>query len=475
MYICPLAWKQRETVLRTGEKTRGSVSPINYHHHQNEWKIDETNTVQQYVKTIQEELNENQKATEEEMYLRGNSIKKKQILRQVDENSHNQHRIALFTVFQVSSNTLNRSNLLLLPSYMNYWAEACGWQYHTLDCYLGVVTSDEIAKQYQSQYNITTIFPCRETKQKNEFKTNSLIQSTILPRNVFIKVFGMSTWSSLLLRKAGIKSHTLLNYKKQIDYKVTYGSLFDFTLKNHSNYSHFGWMDPDVILGNINFFMGNWSWDIYTTYFSSGYHEGTLSGQLTIFKNNEYYRNFWKKAPYIHEKLSGFYEHGCDERVMGAYVYNLYKQKNSLVKLISHDETSLQDIEHRHTGELYFEKGHVYVVDVCNNSLEDNNNHIYPRIHEGVLLHINAMKKKDHYNSCNLIGIPLGWKLNRWNISVVEGHWSFHDSNWDYHQDSDLSCITSPPRPHTNPTKPNLQQQIKEFMNEKLFSFDSLL
>jgi hypothetical protein len=124
-------------------------------------------------------------------------------------------------------------------------------------------------------------------------------------------------------RSTTIQAQPLSNYKKQVDYKILYGSLFQNMLKSEEEkYSHWGWTDPDILFGNIDYFMEDWSFDIYTSYFMAGYHEGTLAGQLTIFRNNHRFRNLWKEiGSEAYGKMNSAREYGMDERVLGKYVF----------------------------------------------------------------------------------------------------------------------------------------------------------
>jgi hypothetical protein len=174
-------------------------------------------------------------------------------------------------------------------------------------------------------------------------------------------------------------------------------------------------MDPDILIGDVNLFMEDWRWDIYTTYFAGGYQDGTLGGQLTIFRNNHKYRHIWESIPELRGKLNSPFEYGSDERVLGEHIFKELKQGNFF--RLSHAQHSFSLGNHWVAGELYFYRGHLYNTDICK--------HRAIKLTEGVLLHFNHFKR--HATTCAaFMSVPHGWKLDRWNISTS----SFHDASW---------------------------------------------
>ena len=311
-----------------------------------------------------------------------------------EDSPLNGNRVALFTVYQLSSGQQ-------LPPYMNYLAESCAWQSKHTDCFIYVILSDSAAETYKSRPT-ASIFMCREATES-------------LPSNVFVSIIGFTAWTNLMMKTTKIRAQPLNNHNKQIDYKVIYGSLFEDTILHETKYSHFGWMDPDILLGDVNLFMEDWRWDIFTTYYGGGYQDGTMSGQLTIFRNNQKYRHLWESIPELRGKLNSPYEYGSDERVLGEYVFNQFK-KGSFFRF-SHDQHSFTLFNHGVAGELYFYRGHLYNTDICK--------YRSIKLKEGVLLHFNHFKH--HATTCEAFsGVLHGWNLDRWNISTS----SFHDPSW---------------------------------------------
>eukprot|EP01035_Chromulina_nebulosa_P008255 gene8255-11187_t len=169
-----------------------------------------------------------------------------------EDSPLNGNRVALFTVYQLSSGQQ-------LPPYMNYLAESCAWQSKHTDCFIYVILSDSAAETYKSRPT-ASIFMCREATES-------------LPSNVFVSIIGFTAWTNLMMKTTKVRAQPLNNHNKQIDYKVIYGSLFEDTILHETKYSHFGWMDPDILLGDVNLFMEDWRWDIFTTYYGGGYQD----------------------------------------------------------------------------------------------------------------------------------------------------------------------------------------------------------
>jgi hypothetical protein len=381
-------------------------------------------------------------------------------------------RIALFLVYQMPKPGK-------LPIFMNYVAESCGWQQATADCYFEIIVSDEyFAKEIHTSERFN-MFPCRSAKNDE------------LPKNVFVNIRSFSQWKQFLYERTDhqIIAQSLSNYKKQVDYKILYGTLFEDVLLSSSapegnetpqqeeskeqrqepqqntqhqqhhqyqrkmKYSHFGWMDPDVLLGNLTSFMSPWQWEIYTSYYEGGYQEGTVAGQLTVFQNNYFFRHLWNHLPEIVPKLNAVKEYGSDERGMGKFLFNYHKnfRSSSKLKIQSGKETFL-DYFFNNTGELYFEKGRLLRRNVC-----------YPKSkiapeREAVVLHLHKMKKcfEKRINSCEKV-MELSkssinshggegkerlspWKLPRWNISAGL-ECSFNDDpKWSTIPSKDIHC-----------------------------------
>jgi hypothetical protein len=105
---------------------------------------------------------------------------------------------------------------------------------------------------------------------------------------------------------------------KANDIKCTYGAMFEDELMS---YSHWGWVDSDVILGNLTkFILPLLRRDYDAMTFENGEQNSVFfAGQLSIFKNDEHSRWFWGRSGHptygmswsiAMAKNTGFDEHG---------------------------------------------------------------------------------------------------------------------------------------------------------------------
>jgi hypothetical protein len=385
-------------------------------------------------------------------------------------------RIALFTIYQQSKGHV-------LPSFMNYWAQSCGWQSKHVDCYLYVILSQEEALSIR-QENLLRVFPCRVSNESRH-GSRLLSESLNLPGNVFLRILSFPEWRAVFQKKIpGVfPPKSISNHHKQVDYKVLYGTLFeDILTKPENSYSYFGWLDPDVILGDLISFMSknpspsataesssfpsssiSWQhYDIYTSYYLTGYHEGTVAGQITVFRNLAVYRHLWEYAPFIREKLSSEKEYGSDERVLGKLIYDLLEYNSSLLSFHAEDDTLLDCLFSK--GELYYEKGKILRSGICG----------YDEIptKEAVVLHLACYKHGHSSKSCSSTSSSssspsFGWLLPRWNISIYnnDGSSTFHDDpQWSLVKSaSDTGCIQRNQLRFAKPNKAGLVQSWKEY------------
>ena len=75
------------------------------------------------------------------------------------------------------------------------------------------------------------------------------------------------------------------------DYKILIGSLFASELRD---YTHWGWIDIDLCLGDLSTLMNQLEYYDIVTYPDALLNFGYLSGQFTVIKNNDKYNNSWK-------------------------------------------------------------------------------------------------------------------------------------------------------------------------------------
>ena len=306
-------------------------------------------------------------------------------------------RVALITVYQLGHNGAQ------LPPYMNFWAEACGFQAAVTDCILVLVISDE-SDVYSLKALPSSAFSCRGADDT-------------LPGNLRVIVYSHSDWATLMLRTTGIVAQPLNNTVKQGDYRVLYGSLFEDVL-DESVYSHFGFIDPDTILGNLMHFTDNLSLDIYTAYFRGGAGPPTTAGQITIYRNSQDLRELWRSLPDVKLRMCEAQKHGYDETHLGEATFRIASDRGYTFK---HDLEAFSDANEPFLDDFYFEEGRVFAVAKCDQVAASA-----PR--EGAYIHVYGIKSSPLSRSCDFLSPSRSWRLPRWNISGAPA--SFNYDRW---------------------------------------------
>ena len=330
-------------------------------------------------------------------------------------------RVHLINVYALSDSPAAR-----LPLYMNYFLESCGWNSADLDCTVFVLVADRLHGALAALPS-ASLLSCRPP-------------GAALPPNVALRLLNDSAWQDRLRRRTG---HAAVwgvgNMLKLADYKPTYGEVFEDFLPEAA-YSHWGFVDPDVLLGRVGAFF-SWSLDAYVTYFRGGWHENTASGQLTILRNTAALRGLWRDS-YAAGACAecSFYNKKRLTVSELQFGRQLFYAAEAWGLRFSHKEDSFTD-ESGHKGrfyDFYVEAGRVFARRTCFPETAA------PRI-EGVLLHLWAMKKflasaprgtQSFYNCSGWDWpSPTPWLEPRWNYSFITRDnalviASFHDRDW---------------------------------------------
>jgi hypothetical protein len=313
-----------------------------------------------------------------------------------------------------------------LPLYMNYFLETCGWNAADLDCTVFVLVADGQHAALAALPS-ASLLSCRPP-------------DAALPPNVALRLINDTAWLARLSRTTPLaKVWGVDNMLKLADYKPAYGEIFGDYLPL-TKYSHWGFVDPDVLLGRVGAFF-SFTLDAYVTYFRGGWHEATASGQLTILRNTPALNALWRDSYalgacaecsfYLKKRLT------VSELQFGT---QLFYAAEAWGLQFSHKEQSFTD-ERGNAGRFYdyfWEAGRIFARRTC-----------FPETAappvEGVLLHMWAMKKflaaapKGTQSFYNCSGwdspSPTPWLEPRWNYSFVTAGnnlviASFHDSDW---------------------------------------------
>ena len=300
-----------------------------------------------------------------------------------------------------------------LPAYLNYVAEACAWQSASLDCLFFVVVHDLDADAARARP--AALFPCRAADDA-------------LPANVLVRVLSWSEWAALMMRSAHVTAQPLGNYKKQSDYRPAYADLFSEFLPE-SRYSHWGWFDPDTIIGNVSHFMDGLELDIYTAYWPpAGPDMRYMAGQLSVFRNTAALRHLYLQIPNVVQQMDDPAQLGVDESIFGAVVFPTaerfgYRFKSSFESLQDHPNEPGHDRD-----DYVFERGRVFAVSKCNAGAA---------LREAVHIHIAGIKRFPGSGGCDFVTRERGWALPRWELAATPGEdrlvpsfATFHDPEW---------------------------------------------
>jgi hypothetical protein len=329
-------------------------------------------------------------------------------------------RVHLINVYALSDSPSAR-----LPLYMNYFLESCGWNAADVDCTVFVLVADRLSGALAA-LPPAGLLSCRPLDAP-------------LPSNVALHVVNDTAWQARLRAATGhAKVWGVENMLKLADYKPAHADIFAEYVPE-ARYSHWGYVDPDVILGRVSAFF-SFADDAYVTYFRGGWHETTASGQLTILRNTAPLRTLWRDsyaagacvecAYYNKKRLT------ISELQFGTQLFHAAEAQGLR---FSHREESFTD-ERGNKGRFYdyfWEAGRVFARRTC-----------FPETAappvEGVLLHIWAMKKflagaEGHqtFHNCSAwhFPTPTPWREPRWNYSFITKDdslliASFHDAEW---------------------------------------------
>jgi hypothetical protein len=330
-------------------------------------------------------------------------------------------RLHLINVYALANSPTAR-----LPHYMNYFLETCGWNAADVDCTVFVLVADGLHGALAA-LPTPSLLSCRPP-------------GAALPPNVALHVLNDTAWQARLRRTTGhAKVWGVDNMLKLADYKPAHGEIFAEYIAE-DKYSHWGYVDPDVLLGRVSAFF-SWDDDAYVTYFRGGWHETTASGQLTILRNTQALRSLWRDSYAAGACVEcSFYNKKrltVSELQFGT---QLFYAADAWGLKFSHREESFTD-ERGNKGRFYdyfWEAGRVFARRTCFPETAA------PPI-EGVLLHIWAMKKflaaapagtQSFYNCSGWdFPTPTPWLERRWNYSFITKDdslliASFHDPAW---------------------------------------------
>ena len=303
---------------------------------------------------------------------------------------------------------------LQLPPALNYVAAACGWQAASVDCLLFVVVSDSDADE--AKRRPASLFSCRA-------------EDDALPANVQLRVLSHAEWATLLMRGAHVVAQPLGNHRKQADYKPLYPDIFSAFIPEHT-YSHYGWFDPDTLLGNVSLFTENLSVDIYTAYWPppNAAGESYVAGQLAIFRNTPAMRHLYMGIPALVERMNDPAQLGLDESILGEVVFAAADRFGYRVKKAYEAFQDYPNEPGFDGDDYYFERGRILAVRKCSADAA-------PR--EGVHIHVAGIKRSPRSESCDFLEEARGWALPRWNLAATAGpdrlvpsFASFHDADW---------------------------------------------
>eukprot|EP01087_Luapelamoeba_hula_P003404 TRINITY_DN131_c4_g1_i1.p1 TRINITY_DN131_c4_g1~~TRINITY_DN131_c4_g1_i1.p1 ORF type:complete len:591 (+),score=111.60 TRINITY_DN131_c4_g1_i1:171-1943(+) len=116
-----------------------------------------------------------------------------------------------------------------------------------------------------------------------------------LPANV--KLIWVKNWGEFFTSRLGMKFSDNDDNRKFADIKPCYGAILEKELKD---YSHWAFVDIDMIMGKISRMVEDWELEFYDVISFQG-HDASHpfnSGPFTIFKNTEFGRTFWKAPEY---------------------------------------------------------------------------------------------------------------------------------------------------------------------------------
>ena len=306
-----------------------------------------------------------------------------------------------------------------LPPMLNYVAEACGWQRASVDCLFFVVVADADADAAKRR-PAAAAFACRA-------------EDDALPANVRVRVLAHAEWAALLLRAAHVVAQPLGNARKQADYKPLYGDLWSEFLPERV-YSHFGWHDPDTILGNVSKFTDGLALDVYTASWPPRIAAGEtyIAGQLAIFRNTAALRHVYMQIPNLLPRMDDAAQHGLDESDLGDAVFAAARAFNYSAAFrydAFQDHPNKPGFDHH---DFYFERGRVLAARKC--GAEPG------AVREGVYIHVAGIKRFPLSDQCAFLqGHERGWAEPRWNLAAVPGDddaglvprfAAFHDEEW---------------------------------------------
>jgi hypothetical protein len=210
----------------------------------------------------------------------------------------------------------------ILPWFSNYWVESCSAQHAGIDCIVVMVTGVTALPGLARVTNPTKKFDCRPIHDA-------------LPGNVIVLEISGGDFLKHFSDSTGYKLHALpneLDLRKMAEFKPLYGSL----LMAHSwrlwgkNYSHWGWSDVDLILGDVwglTAGLGSTASqapDLWCWYFEGGWGPPHIAGQLGVARNADGVLNLWRhQGPGLADIFASPDYKEFDERGYGDIVFKL--------------------------------------------------------------------------------------------------------------------------------------------------------
>jgi hypothetical protein len=141
-----------------------------------------------------------------------------------------------------------------------------------------------------------------------------------------------------LINERVSKNNVLIDPRQFCDYKIFFGVLFKEYLEG---YDWYGYMDSDVIFGNIDRYIPESAFEEYEMISNISKYPGAkdfvkdprcaenLFGPFTLIKNNEKMVNLYKKINYVAEMANSYVLHATEENIL------LYVCRDEGIKILS--------------------------------------------------------------------------------------------------------------------------------------------
>lgn len=148
------------------------------------------------------------------------------------------------------------------------------------------------------------------------------------PSNVRFLDMDLAAFNEIAARRTGFAIEISAEYLHKIcDLKGVYGKIFEDWI---SGYDFWGHCDIDILWGDMRKFMTNRMLDRYDILTG---RKNKIGGHFTIYKNDERWRNLYKKIPGIEQLLTSNEHHAVDEGHMAGLLSKL--QGSRLSRLLS--------------------------------------------------------------------------------------------------------------------------------------------